>query len=288
MAEEFNSSAIFRVNATNSVRSYLIILNRPINADHAFYTIWNNSSYRICADGGANRLHDALPQDSKQVYVCSLWLTWSNVDTNVLERPDTILGDLDSLKPEIRVFYEALGTPVIEVGDQFSTDFGKCMAHLRETFAQRPQDELINIVIMGSISGRVDQGIGLLGELYRESQSCPKTWRLWLVSEGSISWILPPGKSRLVGLTGKDDSEHDRLFSQNVGILPIYGPSKITTDGLEWDVTDWDTKIGGNVSSSNHVIADEVLVTTTEWVLFTIERNFERYTVAAAIEQDRR
>jgi thiamine pyrophosphokinase len=193
-----------------------------------------------------------------------------------LEIPNAILGDLDSLKPEIRAFYENLGTQVIKIGDQFSTDFGKCMAHLRGNCASLSEDEPTNVIIMGSISGRIDQGIGLLGELYRESQHYPNTWRPWLVSEHSLSWILPPGTSRLLGLNEVDDSKQNRLFTQNVGILPIFGPSKITTSGLEWDVTDWDTRMGGNVSSSNHVVGEEVLVTTSESVLFTVERNLEQ------------
>ncbi|CAN0438080.1 unnamed protein product, partial [Ascophyllum nodosum] len=47
---------------------------------------------RICADGGANRLHDSFDADSpgeRERYV-----------------PDMIVGDLDSLRPEVAAFYE--------------------------------------------------------------------------------------------------------------------------------------------------------------------------------------
>lgn len=46
---------------------------------------------------------------------------------------------------------------------------------------------------------------------------------------------------------------------------------KITTVGLEWDVTDWLTEFGGNVSTSNHVKDNVVEITTTQDVLFTVD-----------------
>lgn len=40
----------------------LIILNQPIVSFAILQHTWKNTSYRICADGGANRLHDAVEQ----------------------------------------------------------------------------------------------------------------------------------------------------------------------------------------------------------------------------------
>jgi thiamine pyrophosphokinase len=57
-----------------------------------------------------------------------------------------------------------------------------------------------------------------------------------------------------------------------VGIIPLQEPSRITTKGLEWDVTDWETRMGGRISTSNHVLPETkiVEVQTTKDVLFTI------------------
>ena len=38
-----------------------------------------------------------------------------------------IHGDLDSLRDDVREYYEARGVPVLRDRDQYSTDFGKCM-----------------------------------------------------------------------------------------------------------------------------------------------------------------
>jgi thiamine pyrophosphokinase len=36
----------------------LVILNQPISDFAVFALLWKNTRYHICADGGANRLHD--------------------------------------------------------------------------------------------------------------------------------------------------------------------------------------------------------------------------------------
>lgn len=61
-------------------------------------------------------------------------------------------------------------------------------------------------------------------------------------------------------------------FGKHVGIIPLAGPSRISTRGLEWDVTDWETEMGGRLSTSNHVLPETqvVEVETDKDVLFTI------------------
>jgi thiamine pyrophosphokinase len=62
------------------------------------------------------------------------------------------------------------------------------------------------------------------------------------------------------------------VFGKHVGLIPLREPSRITPSGLEWDVTDWETQIGGKLSTSNHVSPDVkcVEVETTKDILFTI------------------
>ena len=41
----------------------LLILNQPIAHFDAFARLWRHTSYRVCADGGANRLFDVFGGD---------------------------------------------------------------------------------------------------------------------------------------------------------------------------------------------------------------------------------
>lgn len=122
-----------------------------------------------------------------------------------------------------------------------------------------------DVLILGTLAGRVDQGLGLLHEMTREETKHPNL-RLWLFSESSLSIILRSKRTIIRGLLSHG------FFTENLGLVPVYGPATISTAGLEWDVKDWFTHMGGQVSTSNHVKTDEVQVETDEPILFTIER----------------
>ena len=231
-------------------RTALIILNCPIAGLDYFERLYNNAAFRLCADGGANRLHDLLASQNR------------SIDS---ARPDLIHGDLDSVRDDVRATYESIGVEVSHDPDQYSTDFGKAVKRIVEIVP-----DLETVLVLGSIGGRVDQGIGLLGELYREQIVRHPSLRFWLFSESSISTILLPGWTTI------HTPLADGLIKRNIGILPLYGAAVITTEGFEWDVQDWPTEMGGRMSTSNHIVADVVKVKTDREVVFTVERAVAR------------
>lgn len=99
-----------------STSAALIILNTPIHTidkeencelPAVLKVLWESSTYRICADGGANRLYEATVAN---------WSISTREKTRFL--PDLITGDLDSLLPHVREFYEGRGVPVVQIIDQ--------------------------------------------------------------------------------------------------------------------------------------------------------------------------
>lgn len=230
----------------------LIILNSPIEDFEYFNRLYSHASYTLCADGGADRLyklvtssHPDLPQDIALRKAL----------------PTTIHGDLDSLSDHTRTVYTDLGVEVSQDPDQYSTDFGK---GINKVLAAKPS--VRDLLVLGSVGGRVDQGIGLLHELYREQKFRHPDVRFWLFSEASVTVVLSPGRTVLH--TPVDEG----LITRNVGILPVYGKAVISTRGLEWDVEGWETEMGGQVSSSNHIVEEWIEVETDREVLFTVER----------------
>ena len=234
----------------------LIILNSPIASYEYFDRLYRNACFRLCADGGANRLHDLL---------ISSFPEKSIEDALRHAPPDGIHGDLDSLNPLVRRRFEQLGVEVSKDGDLYSTDFGKAVKMVVERMP-----DVKDVLVFGSIGGRVDQGIGLLHEFYREQKFRHPGISFWLFSEASISTILSPGSTVI------HTPLRTGLIKRNVGILPLYGPAVISTQGLEWDVEDWPTGMGGQVSTSNHVIADRITVKTDNHVLFTVQNAVSR------------
>ncbi|KAJ6130182.1 hypothetical protein N7512_002962 [Penicillium capsulatum] len=318
---DWDPSRFFRGSGSPSPYA-LLVLHQPIN-ERAFEELGEHASFIICADGGGNRLYDMMKTRGKESS----------------KLPDTILGDLDSLRPAVRQHYEDLGVSIIKDPDQYSTDFTKCLNYLNDHTAEiiasprnpagqqenkrpshSPPDTPLDVVILGGLGGRVDQAFSQIHHLYMMTQTQrepreatdantkniqdriasqrPKTGsigNLYLVSEESITFVLQKGKnvihtpgtrrpdikcsspkdSRPEGESPRkrkrDGPEPELFFEQNIGIIPLAGPASITTHGFEWDVQDWHTAIGGQLSTSNHIRAEQVEVEASEPVLFTVE-----------------
>ncbi|EFY99461.1 thiamin pyrophosphokinase family protein [Metarhizium robertsii] len=226
----------------------LLVLNQPLKNGAILRRLWKNSSVRVAADGGANRLHQLSSFQGK----------FSNLQA--------IIGDLDSLCSSVRDFYSSQPTPaqVIHDTDQESSDFGKAITWIRKT-----QPSALDIVALGGIGGRVDQGLSQLHHLYLyQTDPAYANGRIYLLSGSSLTFLLKSG-THMIHV--KEDGE-DEVFGKHVGIIPLQEPSRVTTKGLEWDVTDWESKIGGKLSTSNHVLPHTkcVEVHTTKDVLFTV------------------
>lgn len=165
------------------------------------------------------------------------------------------------MRPEVREYYASRNSEISKDPDQYSTDFGKVLKKIRE---RSTGSKSADVLILGSLAGRVDHAVGILHRLQQESKEHPQT-QLWLLSESSLSFILKEGKSIV-----HFESVSSR-FTHNVGILPIYGPAKISTEGLEWDVKDWETSMDSQISTSNHLVRSTAVVETDHAVLFTVE-----------------
>lgn len=230
----------------------LIILHSPIGQYEYIRRLYHHSSFRLCADGGANRLHDVLTRQFSSLKA---------IDALKKAPPNCIHGDLDSLDSNVRKLYEQMGVKVSKDPDQYSTDLAKAV---KKVTTERP--DVRDILVLGSLGGRVDHGIGLLSELFKEHKYNNPGIRFWLFSESSVSVLLRPGSTTI------HTPLKSGLITQNIGVLPVYGRAVLTLQGMEWDVEDWPTEMGGQISTSNHIAADCITVVTDNDVLLTIER----------------
>ncbi|PYH80394.1 thiamine pyrophosphokinase [Aspergillus uvarum CBS 121591] len=348
---EWDPTQFFREGYPSSPYA-LLILNHPIN-EKAYDVLQRHACITVCADGGANRFYEMMKARGRES----------------TDFPSAIIGDLDSIHPEIRTHYETLGVPVIQHIDDYSTDFHKSLQYIQRNTAtilaaaaaptpsssstpppppppsnsatttkptstsishsQHPPKSL-EILVLGGLGGRVDQAFSQIHHLFYmtqelrattatsssdsstdEPQSQPQGHQnpgpnLYLISEESITFILRPGRNIVqtplvnrpapAPTSNHDDDDDDNadqkiipevqsstttttttttaethLLEENVGIIPLLGPARITTAGFQWDVRDWRTEIGGQLSTSNHIRADMVEVEAKMPVLLTLE-----------------
>jgi thiamine pyrophosphokinase len=219
------------LNGTPERPYAVLILNQPINRN-ALDAVIQNASLLVCADAGADRL---LKYDQER----------SNGRKPRL--PDAIIGDLDSLKPDTAEYYRGKGVKVIKDPDQYSTDFTKCLKWIRDVWRNttRPGDSLddtLDVVVLGGLGGRVDQGFSQIHHLYMAANDPTMLkGRVYLLSEQSLSFLLEDGLNVITLQPG--------YFEEN---------TRITTKGLEWDVRDWPTEFGGQMSTSNHIRSERI------------------------------
>ena len=98
---------------SDSIKISTLLLNQPLNVT-TLRDLLRKSDVVACADGGANRLYDAFEDDEERA---------SSV-------PGFILGDLDSIKPEVEFYYRSLGTNVTKLEDQDYNDLEKSLNFL--------------------------------------------------------------------------------------------------------------------------------------------------------------
>lgn len=185
-----------------------------------------------------------------------------------MQFPDAIVGDLDSLREDVQDYFEDAGkTEIIRIPEQDSTDFTKALTWLRAQNRKR-SGNCVDVVAFGGFGGRVDQAFSVIHHLIKAlSDTDLLDGDIYLLSEQSMSFVLQKGRNIIHGEVPSQAS----IFRENVGIIPILGPATISTKGLEWDVKDWKTEIGGQISTSNHVKAGVVEIDASSPVLFTIE-----------------
>lgn len=213
----------------------LILSHREIRDRKRFMLAWEACEHRAVLDGGAcvlQKLDDTL-------------------------RPDFIIGDLDSITADTREFYEQRNVDVVYKPSQYNTDLGKAIIEAKERWSQTSQ-----FLVFGGLGGRVDHSAHSILSCIRAQKQYDV--RLILESDESVSFVVRSAANVVTPM---------RLLSSRpaVGIIPLMGSTKITTKGLTWDITDWETSFETQVSTSNYLAADNVTVETTAPVLFTLE-----------------
>ncbi|KAF3991840.1 hypothetical protein FT663_02028 [Candidozyma haemuli var. vulneris] len=232
----------------------LIILNTAIEKLPIFQ-LWTCTSVHICADGGANQLYYHFSSEQeRERYI-----------------PDFIVGDFDSLRDEVKQYYRSKGTVVIPQYSQYATDFMKAidvalLAHTSgkdELYKQVDDDSgLAKLVkkyqervpftayIAGGIGGRFDQTFHSINQLYATKLEFPNI-RLFFVSDNDLVFLAPTGTTYVKFANKKLFNQHDPV--PKLGLLPFGNRVILTTKGLKYDVENWVSQVGGNVSTSNGV-----------------------------------
>jgi thiamine pyrophosphokinase len=235
----------------------LIILNSPIRKPPSliFQKLWDLSSFRVCADGGANQLHDATSGCKEYI-------------------PDLILGDLDSLREDVRNYFMGKGVRIEKNSCQESNDLDKCLKFLRDEWIQHNFVDC-RICVYGAFGGRFDQEMASIQALFKWKSQFERCC-LGLYDDFTTAFLLKEGVTteiRLPFYGEKQPTETAVGDGPTCGLIPIGTKcDTIITHGLKWNLNgDCPLEFGGLVSTSNRVIEEVVTIQPSHPVVFTAE-----------------
>ncbi|KAI0510364.1 hypothetical protein KFK09_010965 [Dendrobium nobile] len=241
-------SSVEIADALSSPAYALVVLNQPLPRFTPL--LWERAKLRVCADGGANRVFDGMPE---------LFPDKDPGEVRFKYKPDAIKGDLDSIRAEVKDFYSDLGVKIVdESQDQETTDLHKCVTFIRD-YTPVLEKSNLHILVVGALGGRFDHEIGNINVLYYFSNM-----RIILLSDDCLIYLLPKTHRHEICIESSVEGPH-------CGLIPVGSSSaSTTTTGLQWDLTETGMHFGGLVSTSNIVREKKVTVHSDTDLLWTI------------------
>eukprot|EP00536_Pseudo-nitzschia_multiseries_P017525 jgi/Psemu1/264355/estExt_Genewise1Plus.C_16050006 len=266
----FRSGTSGEEQQNTATRTALVILNYKIPGKSLLLEhLWKTSHTRIAADGGANRLYEY----SKDLI------------------PDRIRGDLDSLDPKVRAYYESQNVSVEQDFCQNTNDLDKALQVPLSSSSSSSSSlpSIDRVVIYGAFGGRFDQEMASFVALYKWAHRF--NGQMYLYSDETCAFLIPANKACEIFLPfyGTPDdpngdgsaaaSEHEHQHQHELGegptcgLIPLGCPCEsIVTTGLQWDLDgSIPLAFGGLVSTSNRIVRPTVTISASHPVVFTAE-----------------
>jgi len=164
--------------------------------------------------------------------------------------PDIVIGDLDSLPPDVRARVEAAGTQIVGFSPRKDeTDLELALLHAA-------QEGATEIVILAALGGRLDQTLANVLLL-----ALPELRGIDVrIVEGTQEAFLIQGEARIDGSPG-----------DTVSLIPLGGDAEgVTTDGLEWPLDEDVLRFGPARGVSNVLTAPQAHVRVRRGMLLCV------------------
>ncbi len=226
-------------------RSACIILNAPMVSHSVLASMLSSSVLNICADGGSNIMYDTMGDQQDPIL------------------PDAVIGDLDSIRQEVKQFYEERGVSILQIVDQDRTDLEKAM-DFAESNLRGAEPCFISIIgSIGAHEGRIDQFFAVMNVMFRFKNS--PVLRPVQVGNQSILLVLDEGRHEVqLPLSA---------VGRHCGLVPAFGKvERLVSTGFEWNLAaDMGPSCFGGLVSTNNIIRSQlVTIETSDPILLTI------------------
>ena len=211
------------------MKAVIIAFGNIDDKDKRFQMECKGADYVICADGGAE-------------YAYNL---------NIL--PDFLIGDFDSLNPEILEFFKSKKIQVIKYpAEKDYTDTELCVKKALELHCS-------SISILAGIGDRIDHSLGNIGLLHMIYKKGSKGY---ILSDKSDIYLCTD-KILLKGMAG-----------DTVSLIPYSGDAVgVTTSGLKYSLNDAVVHFGSPIGISNLMTGNDCMVSIKSGEILVIKQN---------------
>ncbi|XP_026811789.1 thiamin pyrophosphokinase 1-like isoform X1 [Rhopalosiphum maidis] len=236
----------------------VVVLNTSIeNPPKLVRHLWNNSWLRVTVDGGTNKWHSFVKQNS----------------FDDLKFPDLITGDLDSANPAVVEQFVSMGSTIIPTPNQDETDFTKALKEVKK-YSEKNCKSIDSIIVMVNMCHRVDHFLSNLNTLYKsKTKDHYFDEDIYLLGRNSLTWLLQAGTHRI------HVPQLLRFHPENnyVGFFPMGSAcNECTTTGLKWNLSGKLMEMGGLTSSSNTFNGEPIVtITNSSPLLWTMTMGYE-------------
>ena len=204
-------TALLLANGKSPTKSLLLICRK-------------RAEFFVCADGGAN-------------YAAKLG-----------ERPDLIIGDLDSIRASTVKKFQSVTTR--RIADQHTSDLEKALSWLiRKNYT--------DIIVLGATGGRVDHLAGNLSALGKFSK------------RAHIAFVDESGEMRSVG----SEMVLEVPVGTTVSLIPLSRCEGVVTTGLKWELQNGVLELGFREGTSNIVKSSPVTIRVRRGTLLIYQLN---------------
>lgn len=207
-----------------------IVLNGEISNYNKLknHILKENYDYIICADGGANHTY------------------------NMKIKPNFIIGDLDSVKEEVRIYYKNSDVKF----EKFPVKKNETDTELCIYLAQKLN--ATNIDFLGALGGRIDHMIANINLLY------------YVKMQGIIPRIISDNEEIYIV-----DNEEIEIYGKKgdvISVIPINGDAKyVTLSNLEYPLENYNMKFYLPLGISNVMIENKCKIKVDEGSLLVIK-----------------
>ena len=168
-------------------------------------------------------------------------------------RPDEMLGDFDSARPEIRTYFEKLDIPVqLYKPEKDQTDMENAM----RLALKRGSSE---ILVLGATGTRIDH---VLGSIYD----------LNIALEAGVPCALLDAHNRIRMIHHGLQIKREEQYGKYVSLLAFGGSAKnITLKGFYYPLHEYTMQAGDGLGISNEITDDEAEIIVESGTLIVVE-----------------